>query len=107
MAALKDWRTKVTREQRLPQICVVANGQFQEIARRAPADLDTLASLGEMRRWQVDAWGEQILQVVRSVEIRRGALDEERAGGEAAGDGTGEAGSGGGAGRRRRRKPAP
>ena len=93
MSALKDWRTRVTRDRRLPAICVVSNSQFKDIARRAPTDLATLATLGEMRRWQVDEWGDEILAVVASVEVRRGQSEE----------GSGE-GEGQGGGKRRRRR---
>ncbi len=93
MTALKEWRARVTREYSLPAICVVSNGQFKEIARRAPTDLATLATLGEMRRWQVAEWGEQILAVVGGVDVRRGASEEP------SGEGEGEK-----SGRRRRRR---
>lgn len=79
LLALKEWRTRVTRERRLPQICVMANSQFQAIARRAPTDLETLASLGDMRRWQLAEWGEEILRVVESIDVRRGPPPEETA----------------------------
>lgn len=72
LVALKEWRSKVTRERNLPQICVMANGQFQAIARRAPTDIETLGSLADMRRWQVAEWGEDILKVVASIDVRRG-----------------------------------
>ncbi len=94
MVALKEWRSRVTRAQRLPPICVVSNGQFQEIARRAPTDLAALAGLGEMRKWQIEAWGAQILEVVASVDVKRGGGEPE-----------GETAEGEGAGRRRRRGP--
>ena len=91
MTALKEWRTKVTRDRALPAICVVSNGQFKDIARRAPTDLETLATLGEMRRWQIAEWGDQILEVIGSVEVRRGGAEEPAVDGE-------------GGGRRRRRR---
>lgn len=76
MLALKEWRNQISRTRNLPPICVVSNTQFQHIARRAPTDLETLAGLAEMRRWQVTEWGDELLQVVASVEVRRGGGEE-------------------------------
>jgi ribonuclease D len=44
------------------------NGTLEEIARRAPATLEELATVRSMRKWQREEFGVELLRAVREVK---------------------------------------
>jgi ribonuclease D len=63
--ALKDWRNHLTEGPNgVTPFSVASNAVLKVIARARPLDLDELAGLPEVRRWQVRDHGEEILKVL-------------------------------------------
>lgn len=77
MLAFRDWRNKVIAEQRLPSVAVVSNNILKEVARRAPRTVEELAEVPEIRRWQVQTWGEALVAVVNESLPQRSAEEPE------------------------------
>jgi ATP-dependent DNA helicase RecQ len=63
--ALKAWRGEVAREHNLPAYIVFHDASLAEMAREQPATLDQLAGIGGVGARKLEAYGEQILRVVR------------------------------------------
>jgi ATP-dependent DNA helicase RecQ len=63
--ALKAWRGEVAREHNLPAYIVFHDASLAEMAREQPATLDQLAGIGGVGARRLEAYGEQILRVVR------------------------------------------
>jgi ribonuclease D len=70
LGPLKAWRNEKVRKDGVAPIAVVSNSLLKEIARHAPKDLDALAEVPGIRRWQLEDLGEEILSVVQSVPAR-------------------------------------
>lgn len=68
LAPLKAWRNEVVSTRRLPPVAVASNGLLKEIARVAPQDVKTLATVPGIRRWQVRDYGAELLEVLNSVD---------------------------------------
>lgn len=62
--ALKDWRNAEMNRTGLPPITVASNGQLREVTRVAPRTLEELATVPELRRWQVARYGPQLVDIV-------------------------------------------
>lgn len=63
---LKQVRDRLTQENDLRLGIVASNQMLTEIARTLPGDLDALAALPGMRRYQVEHFGEALLQALRA-----------------------------------------
>jgi len=87
LGPLKSWRNEKVRKGGVAPIAVVSNNLLKEIARAAPQDLDALAEVPGVRRWQLADLGEEILAVLQSVPTRSSTGSSRRR-------------------RRRRRKPS-
>jgi len=61
MKKLKGWRQLRAAELELDPGVLINNATLEQIARRQPGDLDSLAALPGIRRWQVDALGCDLL----------------------------------------------
>ena len=64
-AALKEWRTDLldARDDLTP-FNVASNNILKAIASVRPVDLEEMAAIPDVRQWQVDDWGEDILDLL-------------------------------------------
>jgi ribonuclease D len=62
---LRDARTKVAEQLELDPGFMISRAQLDEIARRNPHDLEELAQVPDLRRWQVEALGEALMNALR------------------------------------------
>ncbi len=68
-AALKDWRTRVLADHpELTPYMTASNGVLKAIASARPYDLEELESIPDVRRWQVDDWGDDLLDVLDEID---------------------------------------
>ncbi len=65
--ALKAWRAEVAREHNLPAYIVFHDATLAEMARERPADLTALAGIGGVGSKKLQAYGDEILRVLRGV----------------------------------------
>ena len=66
LAALKAWRTGVAREHNLPAYVVFHDAALTAMARQRPRTLDELAGIGGVGAKKLQAYGEQLLQLLGS-----------------------------------------
>lgn len=67
-AELKEWRAKVlAKDKKLTPYMTASNSVLKAIASVRPADLDELADIPDVREWQVDDWGDDILDLLDEV----------------------------------------
>jgi ATP-dependent DNA helicase RecQ len=64
--ALKAWRGEVAREHNLPAYVVFHDATLADMAREQPASLDALAGIAGVGAKKLQAYGEQILRVLRT-----------------------------------------
>ncbi len=64
-AALKAWRAEVAREHNLPAFVVFHDAALAEMARSAPGTLDALGEISGVGAKKLEAYGEEILRVIR------------------------------------------
>jgi ribonuclease D len=65
LAALKEWRNRLTGSDPLfTPITTASNSVLKEVARARPLNLEELAAIPEVRRWQVAEYGPQLLAVL-------------------------------------------
>ncbi|HNU11059.1 MAG TPA: DNA helicase RecQ [Rubrivivax sp.] len=65
-AALKAWRAEVAREHNLPAYIVFHDATLAEMAREQPLTLPALAAIGGVGAKKLEAYGEAILQVLKT-----------------------------------------
>ena len=61
--ALRDWRNKLSDTRGVQPGALISNALLQEIAVLRPTELDDLAKVPDIREWQRDEFGEEILEV--------------------------------------------
>ncbi len=71
-AALKAWRAEVAKAHNLPAYVVFHDAALAEMAERCPDTLDALGEVGGVGARKLDAYGEEILRVLRTLESGRG-----------------------------------
>ncbi len=64
-AALRAWRAEVAREHNLPAYVVFHDATLAEMAREQPATLDALAGISGVGSKKLEAYGQEILRVLR------------------------------------------
>jgi ATP-dependent DNA helicase RecQ len=64
--ALKAWRGEIAREHNLPAFVVFHDATLAEMAREAPETLDALAGISGVGAKKLEAYGPEILRVLRS-----------------------------------------
>ena len=64
--ALKAWRAEVAREHNLPAFVVFHDATLAQMAQEAPATLDALAGISGVGAKKLQAYGEEILRVLRT-----------------------------------------
>ena len=67
-AALKAWRAEVAREHNLPAYVVFHDATLAQMAREQPASLDALAGISGVGAKKLEAYGAEILRVLRSAD---------------------------------------
>jgi ribonuclease D len=65
--ALKKWRDRYGKKIGLDPSIICTNSLIQLIVECNPSSLDDLKALGEMRRWQIDLFGKEILDLLSSI----------------------------------------
>lgn len=67
LEALKNWRNELCeRNQNLAPVAVVSNATLKSIVRVYPETVEELANVGDVRQWQVEAYGRDILEVLHA-----------------------------------------
>jgi ribonuclease D len=61
---LKAWRAQRVERDELPPAIIGANAQLRELARVLPQDLEQLAAVPDLRAWQVQRYGAELLEVI-------------------------------------------
>jgi ribonuclease D len=69
LEGLKRWRAHRAKELDLDPGVFCPNAALEEIAASAPAAADDLATLGPVKSWWVDAFGEEVLEELASIPI--------------------------------------
>jgi ATP-dependent DNA helicase RecQ len=64
--ALKAWRAEIAREHNLPAFVVFHDATLAQMARECPADLDALAGVSGVGGKKLQAYGGEILRVLRT-----------------------------------------
>lgn len=67
MNRLKDWRNREVERRKVPPIAVASNGTLREVVRVAPTTREELAAIEEIRRWQLELYGDAWLAEVAAV----------------------------------------
>ena len=65
---LKDWRNARVERLGLAPVAVANNTLLKEIARMAPKDLEALATVPGIRKWQIRDFGEEVLSLVADID---------------------------------------
>ena len=68
LTPLKNWRNSAVNRLGLNPVVVVNNGLLKEISRLAPRTIEELAAIDGVRRWQVERFGAEIVQIVNGVD---------------------------------------
>ncbi len=66
LARLKDARGRIAARLDLEPGLVCPNSMLEQVARAEPADLGALAAVPGMRRWQVEAFGPEVVAALRT-----------------------------------------
>jgi ribonuclease D len=61
---LKDWRSQRVEKDNLPPAIIGANALLREVARVQPASVDELSKVNDLRAWQIDRYGQELVHVV-------------------------------------------
>ncbi len=61
--ALRDWRNKLSESRGVQPGALISNALLQEIAVLRPKELEDLAKVPDIREWQKEEFGEEILEV--------------------------------------------
>lgn len=81
---LKNWRKTVLKRDAVPMVLIASNTQLKAIAGFRPTSLDELAGLEEIRNWQVQMYGEELVGLVTAFEEKLPAKSERRSSSAAA-----------------------
>jgi ribonuclease D len=75
---LKDWRNARVKSTGVAPVAVANNTLLKEVARLVPTDMEALADVPGIRRWQLADFGEELLSVVQQVTDGRGGSEDEK-----------------------------
>ena len=65
---LKAWRNKLVASKGLTPFTVASNGTLKSIASQRPRTLEELSAVSEVRAWQVQDFGDQILKILNQAD---------------------------------------
>jgi len=63
-ASLRTWRNQLAEERGVSSGVLINNAQLQEIAVLRPSSVDDLDKLPDLRQWQRDEFGPEIVAIV-------------------------------------------
>jgi ribonuclease D len=66
-ARLKTWRNDTMQRHGVASVAVMSNTGLRELVRAAPRTLDALQAVPEVRRWQVERHGEELVALIDAV----------------------------------------
>jgi len=66
MVKLREWRNAEVSRQNLPAVAILSNNVLKSLVRVAPRTMEELSGVPDMRRWQIAASGEAVLEVIRA-----------------------------------------
>lgn len=75
---LKDWRNARVKATGVAPVAVANNTLLKEVARLVPADMEALADVPGIRRWQLADFGEELLTVIQKVTDDRDGSEGEK-----------------------------
>jgi ribonuclease D len=67
LGPLKDWRNQLVSQRKVSPVVVASNQLLKEVARAAPTTKEELGEVPGIRRWQVRAYGSQLLAIVAGI----------------------------------------
>ena len=62
--SLKTWRSRQVAKDNLPPAIIGSNAVLRDLAAVLPSTLDQLSEVSELRRWQIQRYGAELLEVV-------------------------------------------
>ncbi len=65
---LKEWRKSVLKRDAVPMVLIASNTQLRAIAGFRPTSIEELSGLEEVRNWQVELYGQELLDMVLAFE---------------------------------------
>jgi ribonuclease D len=65
---LKDWRKRVLKRDVVPMVLIASNTQLRAVAGYRPTSIEELSGLEEIRNWQVELYGQELLDMVAAFE---------------------------------------
>ena len=68
-SALRSWRAQVAREEKVPAYVIFTDATLQAISEELPVDEAELLSISGIGPNKLERYGEQILEVIRSVRM--------------------------------------
>ncbi len=77
LGLLKSWRNGLVERQGVAPVVVANNQLLKDIASIAPADLEALQAVPGIRSWQIEAYGDAIVELVQG-DAAHGASDKPR-----------------------------
>ena len=66
--ALKSWRNETVNLKKLAPVVVASNDLLRD-SRLAPMSIDDLAEVPGIRQWQIESFGDAIVEIVVSQEV--------------------------------------
>lgn len=67
---LKAWRKRVLKRDDVPMVLIASNTQLKAIAGYRPTTMEELSGLEEIRNWQVEMYGQELLDMVEDFEAK-------------------------------------
>lgn len=67
LVKLREWRNREMSRQGLPAVAVLSNQHLKSLVRCAPTTPEELEQVPDLRRWQIETFGEDVLEVIREV----------------------------------------
>jgi ribonuclease D len=61
---LKTWRSRRVKQDHLPPAIIGANALLREVARVRPQSLEQLEQVSDLRRWQIERYGPELVRAV-------------------------------------------
>jgi ribonuclease D len=76
LGPLKEWRNNRVAQFSISPVAVANNALLKEIARKAPTNIDELASVSGIRKWQLADFSDELLKVIADVPV--GSSDSDK-----------------------------
>ena len=73
---MKAWRKRVLKRDDVPMVLIASNTQLKAIAGYRPTSIEELSGLEEIRNWQVEMYGKELIDMVEAFEAKLPAKGE-------------------------------